>query len=84
MIEELAMMAIVAVVVGLVFGFLGLYIASQKGRSETEGFLFGFLLGPFGVVLVALLPTKEKGSRQVKFHEGPKDEDWEAIRDRMR
>ena len=37
----------------------GKYIAEQKGRSPTEGILFG-LLGILGLVILALLPSKDK------------------------
>jgi hypothetical protein len=43
--------------IGLLFGGLGFYIATQKGRSSGEGFLLGFLFGPLGCLIVALLPT---------------------------
>lgn len=35
---------------------LGGYVAQQKRRNMTEGVLLG-LLGPFGVLIEALLPT---------------------------
>jgi|TARA_B100000795_G_C22365185_1_gene274016 hypothetical protein len=42
------------------FGFLGKYIANQKGRESMEGFLLGFFLSIFGIIIVALLPSKDK------------------------
>ncbi len=42
----------------LLCSFLGVYIAGQKGRSPIEGFLFGLLLGPIGLIIVACLPTR--------------------------
>ena len=53
-------MIIVAILFAFVTGFLGSYIATQKGRSGTEGFFIGFLFSLLGVVIVALLPTKFK------------------------
>ena len=41
---------------------VGGYVASQKGRSVTEGVLLG-LLGPFGAIVEALLPTKLSDDR---------------------
>lgn len=35
---------------------IGGYVARQKCRNVTEGWLFG-CLGPFGVLIEALLPT---------------------------
>lgn len=34
----------------------GLYVATQKNRPPAEGALLGGLLGPFGVIVAALLP----------------------------
>jgi len=42
------------------FYFGGSYVAEQKGRTEREGIIFGILLGPIGLLIVASLPTKEK------------------------
>lgn len=44
----------------IVCAFLGNYIAKQKNRSTTEGVLFGLIGGILGLIIVALLPTKEK------------------------
>jgi hypothetical protein len=35
---------------------MGAYVSHAKGRSPIEGVLFGFALGPLGVVVAALLP----------------------------
>lgn len=40
----------------LVWILLGGYVAQQKRRNMKEGVLLG-LLGPFGVLIEALLPT---------------------------
>jgi hypothetical protein len=42
--------------VGLVFGVLGSWVASQKHRAATEGAVLGFLFGPLGVLAEAVLP----------------------------
>ena len=39
-----------------VWGGVGCYVATQKQRSENEGLAFGALLGPIGVLIVAMLP----------------------------
>jgi hypothetical protein len=56
---------IILLMVWAAFGALGYYIAVQKGRPEAEGLLLGFLFGPLGVLLVALLPSvhSSRGSR---------------------
>tara|TARA_B100001057_G_C22304601_1_gene739643 strand:- start:114 stop:440 length:327 start_codon:yes stop_codon:yes gene_type:complete len=51
---------IVVIVAAIIFGFVGRYVAASKGRSEAEGFLFGFFLSLIGIIIVALLPTLEK------------------------
>jgi hypothetical protein len=43
----------------LVCGLLGRWVAFQCGRETSEGFWLGFLFGPLGVVLEALLPHRE-------------------------
>jgi hypothetical protein len=40
-----------------VLGALGAWIAKQKRRGPIEGFILGFLFGPLGVVIEALLPA---------------------------
>ena len=50
---------IISVIAGFITGFIGMYVAKQKNRSSDEGFWFGFLLSLVGVIIVALLPTKE-------------------------
>lgn len=52
-------MILVSIIVCLITGFIGRYVAKEKNRSASEGFLFGFLLNLIGVIIVALLPTKE-------------------------
>ena len=42
--------------------FTGRYIAMQKNRSEAEGFWLGVLFSALGIIIVALLPTKEEKS----------------------
>jgi hypothetical protein len=44
----------------ILLGVPGVYIASVKGRSMLEGFIFGAFLGPIGWLIEALLPTKRK------------------------
>ena len=48
------------IIAAIVFGLLGRYIAKQKNRSGAEGFWLGVLFSALGVIIVALLPTKEE------------------------
>jgi hypothetical protein len=45
-------------ILGAMFAGLGYWVADQKGRSTTEGAVLGFLFGPLGVLIVALLPAQ--------------------------
>jgi len=42
----------------VVCGYIGRYLAIEKGRDKTEGMLFGAFLGVIGLLIIALLPTK--------------------------
>ena len=59
----------VSIFFGFITGAIGRYIAKEKNRSTVEGFWFGFLLSLFGVIIVALLPTKDTNSLQNKYVE---------------
>ena len=50
---------LVSIFFGFITGAIGRYIAKEKNRSSSEGFWFGFLLSLFGVLIIALMPTKE-------------------------
>ena len=66
---------------------LGVYVAWAKRRSRAEGFLLGFFLGIFGVMIAAFLPTKpdprEKKRRPTVEHYKwtPMDETEETVGD---
>lgn len=51
------MLYLVLFVIGLACGLLGAYVGFQKGRAPIEGLVIGAMLGPLGVLVVALLPT---------------------------
>jgi hypothetical protein len=46
------------VVIELLCGLLSAWVASQKNRDSSEGFLLGALFGPLGVLVEGLLPTQ--------------------------
>jgi hypothetical protein len=52
-----------ALVLGLVFAYLGAWVAGQKHRNATEGAVLGLVFGPFGVIVEGLLPTLEPAKR---------------------
>jgi hypothetical protein len=43
----------------LFFGFICSYIAKEKGRDAGGWFFGGFLLGIFGVIVLACIPSKK-------------------------
>lgn len=45
----------VAIVLWLISGFISAVISSNNGRGARFGFWIGFLLGPFGIVLVLVM-----------------------------
>ena len=57
---------LVSIFFGFITGAIGRYIAKEKNRSPSEGFWFGFLLSLFGVMIIALMPTKERIFHQIK------------------
>jgi uncharacterized membrane protein YeaQ/YmgE (transglycosylase-associated protein family) len=67
---DYTVLCIVSIIVGIVCGFISAAIASSKGRSSTEGFLFGLFLGIIGVIIVAVLPTNQEKLEQVKLTDG--------------
>ena len=56
---------IVVGIFALICGGIGCYVSQQKHRDPTEGFMFGLLLGPLGLVIAACLPTGQPKSRAV-------------------
>ena len=56
-----------AVIFAFITGFLGRYIAKQKGRSGAEGFWIGFLFSLLGVIIVALMPTVYKTEKKINY-----------------
>jgi hypothetical protein len=55
-------MIIIAVCYLLFFPLLGAWIGGMRNRG-FEGVLLGLVLGPFGVLLAALLPRGEAGQK---------------------
>lgn len=41
----------------VIMAIFGAWVAAQKNRGASEGFLLGLIFGPLGVVIEALLPT---------------------------
>jgi hypothetical protein len=52
--------AVGIVVYEIVMGFVGAYVAEEKGRSTAEGALFAIFFGPLGLILEACMPTRAR------------------------
>jgi len=63
------------------FTWLGGWIASEKGRDPSQGYLLGFFLGLFGVMIVLFLPdgTYQAPVRRDDLEEDDPDPDWQAL-----
>ena len=53
-----------------VCALIGAMIASSKGRSPLIGLFLGLLLGPFGIIITALLSSDQKALDERKATEG--------------
>lgn len=54
-------MIFVLLAAGVIFGIIGALAASTKGNASA-GFLFGFLLGPLGIVIAMLIPASAQAA----------------------
>lgn len=57
---DIVVVLFIAFMVALAFGFFGAWICGEKGRDRNPGMIIGFLFGPLGCLILALLPAKEK------------------------
>lgn len=55
--DYLLFVLFVLVVVAVIFGALGGYVAREKCRPLSEGWTLGILFGPLGAIVEGLLPT---------------------------
>lgn len=46
---------LLGIVASVIFGVIAANVASAKQRASGEGFLLGFMLGPIGLLIEALL-----------------------------
>ena len=54
----------------VILGLIGGFIAQAKGHSFLGGFLWGFFLGPIGIIITLLTKTDEEVVRQQAIDEG--------------
>jgi len=57
--DDNSVLILAFVILWCIFGLFGAYVAAQKNRAGMGGLILGFLFGPLGVLIEALLPTKE-------------------------
>lgn len=55
---DIVVVLFIALMVALAFGFFGAWICGEKGRDRNPGMVIGFLFGPLGCLILALLPAK--------------------------
>jgi hypothetical protein len=55
--EPIIQAEIVAVALFLSLGGFGACVARWRGRARFEGFCWGFIGGPFGVLMIGLMPA---------------------------
>lgn len=60
---DIGAVLIIAIIVGLVFGFIGTLIAENKGVSLGLGFFLSAFLGPIGLIITALLSPSPTGTQ---------------------
>ena len=58
--EEYLGLLFLVLILGIVTGIIGEWIAKKKGRREREGFWLGFLLSFIGLIIEAVLPKFSK------------------------
>jgi uncharacterized membrane protein YeaQ/YmgE (transglycosylase-associated protein family) len=59
-----------AIIVGFICGLIAGGICQGKGRDFGEGFLYGLILGIFGIIIAAVLPENRTGLEQEQLAGG--------------
>lgn len=52
-------MELIGIPIWIVFGIIGAWIGTTKGRSGCGWFLISALLGPIGLIIAAVIPRKD-------------------------
>ena len=58
------------VAIWILFGVASSFVASNKGRSGCNWFGWGFLLGPFGLILAFVVPKNTTALEQKAISDG--------------
>jgi hypothetical protein len=58
--EDWTILLVFVAVIAVAFSLLGAWVASQKRRDPFEGFILGFVFGPLGVLIEAMLPSAHR------------------------
>lgn len=69
-------------IMGLIFGAVGVAIASNKNVDGLAGFLLGAFLGPIGLIIVALLNPSRAGTSSAANGDSRKEHDVDFVGER--
>jgi hypothetical protein len=69
-------------IVGLIFGAVGVAIANNKNVDELAGFLLGAFLGPIGLIIVALLNPSRAATSSAANGDSRKEHDVDFVGER--
>jgi hypothetical protein len=67
-------------VIAIAFALFGAWIAKEKHRAASIGALIGFVFGPLGVLVLALLTDREPepSYRKLRSYPAMEDGNWEV------
>lgn len=78
--ESNGLVLLIFAVIWMSFGLLGLWVSTQKHRNPFEGFILGFVFGPLGVLIAALVPSVSpdelRRQAQEKFEQGRREREY--------
>ena len=69
-------------IMGLIFGAIGVAIASNKNVDGLAGFLLGAFLGPIGLIIVALLNPSRAATSSAANGDSRKEHDVDFVGER--
>lgn len=70
----MTMSIVCAILAWICFGFATMAAAERKGFNKGLGFIIGFLFGIFGLLVVAIIPSKNERIMERYIEECNKEE----------